>query len=185
MILILILLDDFIFIYFITCHFPASASLTLFLSDSFFRSLTHSLTYSLALSGDDLAKSPHMGRIASSVYDDVCEKNDPLCYNFRYHPDHGPTPSMAASVLYKMHSAGRKPGVSVDPTLFKEVYSSKYGLVRIYQILNVSLKSKAWLADPANRVCDRPGSWYCVGQYPPSIQKPPSSHRHISYEHGD
>lgn len=32
------------------------------------------------------------------------------------------------------------------------------------QVLNVSIESKAWVADPANRICDAPGSWYCVGQ---------------------
>lgn len=26
------------------------------------------------------------------------------------------------------------------------------------------------MADPANKICDAPGSWYCVGQYPPAIQ---------------
>ena len=34
---------------------------------------------------------------------------------------------------------------------------------------NVSLKSKLWVADPANRLCDAPGSWYCTGQYPPAL----------------
>ena len=32
------------------------------------------------------------------------------------------------------------------------------------QVLNVSIESKTWVADPANRICDAPGSWYCVGQ---------------------
>merc|ERR1711972_1025774 len=44
------------------------------------------------------------------------------------------------------------------------------GLLRVYKVLNVSQESKAWLADPANRVCDAPGSWYCVGQYPPALK---------------
>ena len=71
----------------------------------------------------------------------------------------------------QMHSAGVKPDVSVDPTLFTEVYRSQYGMVRVYQILNVSNESKAWIADPANRKCDAPGSWYCVGQYPPALER--------------
>ena len=33
-----------------------------------------------------------------------------------------------------------------------------------------SKKSKAWVADPANRVCDAEGSWYCTGQYPPPLK---------------
>ena len=35
----------------------------------------------------------------------------------------------------------------------------------VSQVLNVSNESKAWVADPANRICDAPGSWYCVGQH--------------------
>ena len=27
----------------------------------------------------------------------------------------------------------------------------------------------SWVADPANRICDAPGSWYCEGQYPPAL----------------
>jgi dolichyl-diphosphooligosaccharide--protein glycosyltransferase len=122
--------------------------------------------------GDDLAKSPHMARIASSVYSDVCV-DDPSCRNFGFYAERKPTPSMAASMLYKMHSNGVVPGVTLNSKLFKEVHTSKYGLVRIYQVLNISTESKEWLADPANRLCDAPGSWYCVGQYPPGFPKPP------------
>eukprot|EP01052_Picozoa_sp_SAG31_P044265 SAG31_NODE_7653_length_1629_cov_1.011765_1_plen_121_part_00 len=25
--------------------------------------------------------------------------------------------------------------------------------------------------DPANRICDAPGSWYCNGQYPPALSE--------------
>jgi dolichyl-diphosphooligosaccharide--protein glycosyltransferase len=35
----------------------------------------------------------------------------------------------------------------------------------------VSQESKAWVADPANRICDAEGSWFCRGQYPPALQK--------------
>jgi dolichyl-diphosphooligosaccharide--protein glycosyltransferase len=78
-------------------------------------------------------------------------------------------------------------------SLFLQVYQSKYGKVRIYKVMGVSQESKAWAADPANRICDgdairisscthahtltltlthtAPGSWYCVGQYPPAIDK--------------
>ena len=52
----------------------------------------------------------------------------------------------------------------LDPKLFKEVHTTKHGLMRIFQVLNVSSESKAWVADPQNRICDAPGSWYCVGQ---------------------
>merc|ERR1719486_604998 len=78
---------------------------------------------------------------------------------------------MEESLLYKLHSSGLKPGVQVDPNRFREVFRSKFQKVRIYQVLKVSQESKKWVADPANRVCDAPGSWYCVGQYPPALDK--------------
>jgi len=116
--------------------------------------------------GDDLAKSPHMARIANSVYGDVCP-GDPTCNMFGFYNDGRPTPMMAASLLYNLIGHKQRPGVVVDSSLFQEAYSSKYGLVRIFKVMNVSKESKAWAADPANRKCDAPGSWYCVGQYPP------------------
>merc|ERR1712048_525489 len=121
--------------------------------------------------GDDLAKSPHLARIANSVYGDVCGMDDPTCRQFGFTEHRAPTPMMAASLLYKLHSAGIRPGVRVDPDLFREVFQSKHGKVRIYKVLHVSKESKDWVADPANRKCDAPGSWYCVGQYPPKFAK--------------
>lgn len=41
--------------------------------------------------------------------------------------------------------------------------------MRIYKVMNVSDASKKWLADPSNRDCDAPGSWYCSGNYPPAL----------------
>merc|ERR1712087_612479 len=61
--------------------------------------------------------------------------------------------------------------VHLNPKLFEEVHSTKYGMIRIFKIKNVSQESKDWIADPANKVCDAPGSWYCVGQYPPALKK--------------
>lgn len=118
--------------------------------------------------GDDLAKSPHMARIGTSVYPDICP-NDPTCSHFGFMRDGRPTPMMEASLLYKLHEHGRS--TQVSPQRFKEVYQSKYGKVRIFQVVNISTVSKKWVADPANRVCDAPGSWYCTGQYPPAMQK--------------
>ena len=60
-----------------------------------------------------------------------------------------------------------------------------YGLLRVYRVLDVDEKSKQWLADPKNRLCDRAGSWYCPGQYPAAITKPPPTHKAIDYDkHG-
>ena len=131
-------------------------------------------------SADDLAKSPHISRIASSVYDGICD-NDPMCFTFGFNADGTPTKTMAASMLFKMHENNRRPGVHVNPEWFQEVYTSEYGLVRIYKVLNVDLEAKRWAMDPKNWKCDHPGSWYCPGQYPPGFPKPPSTHKDINY----
>jgi len=119
--------------------------------------------------GDDLAKSIHMARIGTSIYSDICP-GDPTCSQYGFYQQGEPTPMMQRSLLYKLHSHGQK-GVIANPKLFKDVYKSKHGLVRIFQVQNVNKESKAWIADPENRICDAPGSWYCVGQYPPKFQK--------------
>jgi hypothetical protein len=88
-----------------------------------------------------------------------------------------PSPMMERSLLYRLHSHNIKPGVEAPKDKFKEVHRSKYGKVRIFKILGVSKESKQWVADPANRVCDVPGSWFCPGQYPPGLNKILSSKR--------
>uniref|UniRef100_A0A7S3JR16 dolichyl-diphosphooligosaccharide--protein glycotransferase n=1 Tax=Aureoumbra lagunensis TaxID=44058 RepID=A0A7S3JR16_9STRA len=129
--------------------------------------------------GDDLAKSPHMARIGNSVFRDMCG-DDPTCSRFGFIDRHGtPTPMMAESLLYKLHSHNQRPGVRVDPNLFREVHTSRFNKVRIYKVLQVSKKSKAWNKDPKNRICDVPGSWYCVGQYPPALK--PLIERRINF----
>jgi len=114
-----------------------------------------------------LAKSPHLARIANSVYRSMCP-GDPTCSMFGF-PGGRPSPMLEASLLYRLHSNGIAPGVDVDKNRFKEVYKSKYGKVRIYKVLSVSNESKEWVLN--NRVCDAPGSWFCRGQYPPGLQK--------------
>ncbi|KAL7480004.1 hypothetical protein ACHAW6_005716 [Cyclotella cf. meneghiniana] len=118
--------------------------------------------------GDDLAKSPHLARIANSVYRHMCP-GDPTCSSFGMIAQGVPSPKMQESLLYRLHSNGIVPGVEVDKNRFKEVYKSKYGKVRIYKILSVSKESKEWV--PKNLACDAPGSWFCKGQYPPGLQK--------------
>ncbi len=78
---------------------------------------------------------------------------------------------MERSFLYKLHSHRIVEGVEADSEKFEEVYRSKYGKVRIYKLLNIDEESKLWTADPRNRVCDAPGSWFCRGQYPPALTK--------------
>ncbi len=78
---------------------------------------------------------------------------------------------MRESLLYKLHSHGKQPGVVADPNRFREKYTSKYGKCRVFKVLSVSEESKKWVADPKNKKCDAPGSWFCPGQYPPGMQK--------------
>ena len=78
---------------------------------------------------------------------------------------------MRESFLFKLHSHRMKEGVRADPNRFHEVYTSPYGKCRVFKILSVSKESKDWVANPENRKCDVPGSWYCTGQYPPALQK--------------
>jgi dolichyl-diphosphooligosaccharide--protein glycosyltransferase len=120
--------------------------------------------------GDDLAKSPHMARISNSVYEGICG-GDPTCRTFGFTDNQmTPTPMMEASLLYRLHSSGTK-GKMHDTNLFDDVFSSKFRKVRIFKVKSIDKKSKAWVANPANRICDAPGSWYCSGQYPPKFRK--------------
>ncbi|CAE7947325.1 STT3B, partial [Symbiodinium sp. KB8] len=121
--------------------------------------------------GDDMGKSPHLARIANSVFPDVCGEDDPTCRKFGFYAGGQPTEMMAASFLYKAVRHNIDEGVRLDGKLFQEVHTTKHGLMRIFKVLGVSEESKKWVADPANRKCDAEGSWYCVGQYPPSLHK--------------
>lgn len=112
-----------------------------------------------------------MARIATSVYRDHCP-DDPTCRGFGFLDRAGtPSPMMKRSLLYVLHSSGLVEGVVAPPDKFHEVFRSKYGKVRIWKVLGVSEESKAWVANPDNRVCDVPGSWFCPGQYPPGLNK--------------
>lgn len=117
--------------------------------------------------GDDLAKSPHLARIANSVYRNMCP-GDPTCSKFGY-TQNGPTKMMRESLLYKLHGNRMREDAKIDDNRFKEVYLSKYGKCRIYKVLSVSTESKKWVEE--NKDCDANGSWYCRGQYPPALQK--------------
>ena len=120
--------------------------------------------------GDDVAKSPHMRRIANSVYRFLCPR-DPTCRSFGVDQHGNPTPTMKESLLYQLHQHKLSPDIEADKNRFKLVHQPKRGKVRIFKVLSVSKESRTWSADPANRLCDAPGSWFCPGQYPPALQK--------------
>merc|ERR1712072_238333 len=77
---------------------------------------------------------------------------------------------MKKSLSYNLVMNGEH-GARAIKDLFQEVHTTRYGLMRVYKVMNVSEESKAWVADTNNRICDAPGSWYCVGQYPPALDK--------------
>lgn len=135
--------------------------------------MRHLADYALVWAGgysDDMGKSPHLARIGNSVFPDHCGDDDPLCRKYSFYQDGSPTPMMEKSFLYKAVNHNKQPGVKLSSKYWKEVHTSKYGLLRVFKVLNVSQESKDWIANAANRVCDAPGSWYCVGQYPPALQ---------------
>lgn len=145
--------------------------------------IKHLADYVLVWGGgqrDDLGKSPHLARIGNSVFPDHCGDDDPKCNKFGFYSNKVPTPMMEKSLLYKLVEHNNKEGVKVNEKLFKHVHTTKHGLLRIYEVQNVSQESKQWIADPKNRICDAPGSWYCVGQYPPALHKLISKRRNFA-----
>lgn len=122
--------------------------------------------------GDDLAKMPHIARIANSVYSSVCN-GDPLCSQLGYIDRQGtPSEMMANSLIYKLHSGFQRPGVVVDQNRFENVFTSKYNKVRIWRVKSVDKESKAWAADLANKKCDpAPNDFICKGDYPPKFRE--------------
>jgi dolichyl-diphosphooligosaccharide--protein glycosyltransferase len=131
-------------------------------------------------SGDDLGKSTHLARIGNSIFPFHCGDHDPKCEAFGFYAQGKPTPMMEKSLLYKLCQNNVSPGVRVNPEYFEEVHKTKYGKLRVYRVKNVSQSSKKWIADPANRDCDAPGSWYCTGNYPPALKKLISKRRDFS-----
>jgi len=138
-----------------------------------YKAMRHLADYALVWAGgqgDDLGKSPHLARIGNSVFPDHCGDDDPLCSKFSFYRDGQPTPMMKDSFLFGAVKHNLEPGISLNPKYWKEVHTTKYGLMRVFKVMNVSQESKRWVADPKNKICDAPGSWYCVGQYPPALK---------------
>jgi dolichyl-diphosphooligosaccharide--protein glycosyltransferase len=95
--------------------------------------------------GDDLAKVPHIARIAGSVYSDI--------YGNGYYMEsqNQPSPMLRNSLLYRLHGWRLNP--SVEPLKhFEEVYTSKNMMVRIYKVKDVAKR-------------------HTFGEYPPWVQK--------------
>jgi dolichyl-diphosphooligosaccharide--protein glycosyltransferase len=84
--------------------------------------------------GDDLAKMPHMANIAGSVYPEVDRTGYYMDQNGQ------PSPLMRGSLLYLL-STNRLVPETPPVKNFKEVYTSKHNMVRIYQVLNVAKRT--------------------------------------------
>ena len=88
--------------------------------------------------GDDLAKSPHMARIAGSVFSDVNASG------FRFlDKERTPSDDMRASMLYHLHSHGFEPNVD-EPEFYEEVFTSTNNMARVYKVKDVSEESRAY-----------------------------------------
>ena len=96
-------------------------------------------TRHVGILGDDLAKMPHMARIAGSVYDDVNASD-----YFFVNREGGLSNGMKNSMLYQVHSYGLDPDVP-EPVHFEEAYTTKDAMVRIFKVKDVSEESKEWI----------------------------------------
>merc|ERR1711972_39852 len=147
--------------------------------------IKHLADYVLIMTGgvnDDLGISTHFARIGNSVFPDHCGDDDPYCQKYTFHGGdrYQPSPMMARSLVYNLYMHGKSTKAGANPKLFEMVWKSPRDELRFFKVLNVSQESKDWVADLSNRICDAPGSWYCVGQYPPALQKFLSKRRNFA-----
>lgn len=138
--------------------------------------IRHLADYVLIMTGgvnDDLGIATHFARIGNSVFPDHCGDEDPYCQKFSFHHGsrHQPSEMMSRSLVYNLYMHGKGTTAGADPKLFELVWKSPRDELRFFKVLNVSQESKNYVANASNRICDAPGSWYCVGQYPPALKK--------------
>lgn len=114
----------------------------------------------------DMDISRHFARIGNSVYNGHC-KDGPSCGSWATNDKKwtSVSPMVEKSLVWNlcknMHNAASY------NQYFELAYETQHSFMTIWKVKNVSESSKEWLADPANRDCDAPGSWYCTGNYPP------------------
>ena len=131
----------------------------------------HLADYILVWTGggsDDLGKSGHMARIATSVFGGHCAESD--CNAFGVYGNGHSDGDGIASLIYRL--CGSSFGGPEE--LFREVYVSSHGKVRVVQVLGVDDASRRWAADHRRDhfECDAHGTWgYCSSRYPPQLQR--------------
>eukprot|EP00998_Keelungia_sp_KM082_P000633 NODE_1072_length_1483_cov_78.830383_g1061_i0.p1 GENE.NODE_1072_length_1483_cov_78.830383_g1061_i0~~NODE_1072_length_1483_cov_78.830383_g1061_i0.p1 ORF type:complete len:469 (-),score=164.22 NODE_1072_length_1483_cov_78.830383_g1061_i0:75-1286(-) len=112
------------------------------------------------MSGDDIAKSPHMARIGGSVFKDINAQAFYMDYNGQ------PSPMMRDSLLYRLHHWGLDPN-SPALSLYEHVFTSKHRMVRIYKVKNRSKESKKFCKEALAWAKENGGG----GKYPPALDK--------------
>jgi len=101
-------------------------------------SIRHLADYVLVWTGrfigymsDDMAKMPQLANIAGSIYPDIDRQGYFIDRN------NNPTPAARESLLFKLTFYGKDDG-TIQLKYFKEVYTSKYAMIRIYKVLDVA-----------------------------------------------
>uniref|UniRef100_A0A7S4F3N1 dolichyl-diphosphooligosaccharide--protein glycotransferase n=1 Tax=Chrysotila carterae TaxID=13221 RepID=A0A7S4F3N1_CHRCT len=113
---------------------------------------------------DDIAKSPHMARIAGSVYPDIKPAE------FYVSREGTPSKMMQESVLWRLHHWKLDPKAE-KPLHFEEAYTTRNRMVRIYKVLDVDEESKRWRKEHG------PG-------YPPALQQVLAASKPFEQIHG-
>jgi len=130
----------------------------------------HLADYIMTWVRDDVGKCLHMAKLAATVYEGHCAEQD--CDQWGIQRGAIPTTMVNQSLVWHMNAGEYSlEGKFENTAEFEEVFLSRTKRVRIVRVLQVSEESKLWTADPGNRRCDAPGSWYCPGQYPPLLQR--------------
>ena len=96
-----------------------------------------------------------MARIRNSVYGDICP-GDPTCSQFGFYHGGRPTKMMEECLLYKMCLSGQHGVKPLNASLFREVFSSKYGKVKIFKQVMTDLCFNRRL-DVSKTVCVQGG----------------------------
>jgi len=80
---------------------------------------------------DDLAKMPQLANIAGSIYPEIDRQG------YFVDRNSNPTPAARTCLLYQLTFFGKDDG-TIQLKYFKEVYTSKHSMVRIYKVLDVA-----------------------------------------------
>lgn len=89
------------------------------------------------MGADDIAKMPHMGNIAGSVFPEVPRQG------YYMEKDGKPSPLMKQSLLYQL-TFYRIQNKEPEPQFFKEAYTTSNNMVRIYKVKDSETFRQPW-----------------------------------------